>query len=367
MAADLLQRYREELKNNDFQEDPAQLEVLNLLQQVADELLQARPRQRASWWRRQQYASTFVTGAYLWGGVGRGKTWLMDLFYSAIPETGRQRYHFHRFMYRVHKSLHELKDRQRPLDIVAEQFADQGRLLCLDEFFVTDITDAMLLHGLLQGLFDRGVTLVTTSNIAPDDLYRNGLQRSRFLPAIDLLKKHTHVLKMAAGKDYRLRYLAGKNLYLTPLDNETEKQMRQAFVRISPEAGRRTDSLEIAGRMVPVINRAEGVLWSDFAALCEGPRSSSDYLEITRAFHTVLISGIPRLTAQMEEQARRFINMVDVFYDYRTKLMLSAAVDLPLLYDGRKLAFEFQRTESRLREMQSQEYLARLPVNKSEG
>jgi cell division protein ZapE len=302
---------------------------------------------------------TPVRGLYLWGGVGRGKTYLMDIFFHALPLDGKLRLHFHRFMKRVHDELKALRDRQDPLPLVAERLTENTRIICLDEFFVSDITDAMLLGGLLKALFERGVTLVTTSNIPPDELYRDGLQRARFLPAIELLKTHLEVFRMDGGVDYRLRYLDSVALYHTPLGETADDALLEAFEHVSPEPGTAGGKLEIEGRRIATRRQGDGVVWFDFATLCEGPRSQNDYIEIARLFHTVVLSDIPVLDRDREDPARRFLNLVDEFYDRHVKLILSAAVPIELLYQGERLSFEYRRTVSRLIEMQSHDYLAR--------
>lgn len=359
-----LQSYQRDLRRPDFQHDPAQEEAVRRLQRVADELdtpapvAPARSGLLSRWFGRAPEPAAPVRGLYLWGGVGRGKTYLMDTFFHALERDDKRRLHFHRFMKWVHDQLKTLDDQQDPLAIVARRLADRCRLLCLDEFFVADITDAMLLSGLLKALFGRGVTLVTTSNIPPDELYKDGLQRARFLPAIELLKTHLEVFNMDGGVDYRLRYLDTVRLYHTPLDDEADARLLDAFEHISPEAGRPGGRLDIEGRSIPTRRQGDGVVWFDFAALCDGPRSQNDYIEIARLYHTVVLSGIPVLDRDREDPARRFLNLVDEFYDRHVKLILSAAAPVDELYQGERLRFEYQRTVSRLQEMQSHEYLA---------
>ena len=304
-------------------------------------------------------APSAVRGLYLWGGVGRGKTYLVDTFVDALPLEHKQRIHFHSFMRAVHAELKVLKNQQDPLRVVARRFAEQARVICLDEFFVADITDAMLLYGLLRELFNPGVTLITTSNIPPDDLYKDGLQRARFLPAIELLKQHLDILNVDGGVDYRLRYLEKAEIYHSPLDERAEQILNEVFDNIAPEPGHRGGDVEIEGRYIPTLREADGIVWFNFRAICDGPRGTTDYIEVARCYHTVLISNVPAMDWQMENQARRFINMVDEFYDRGVKLILSAATSPLELYQGEKLKFEFQRTVSRLQEMQSHEYLER--------
>ncbi len=364
------ERYRLDLEREGFQHDPAQERAVLHLQKVYDQLM-ARPESapakksgglfaRLAGRDKPVTASTpAVRGLYLWGGVGRGKTYLVDTFIDALPMERKQRIHFHSFMRAVHAELKELKQQQDPLRLVARRFAEQARVICLDEFFVSDITDAMLLYGLLKELFAQGVTLITTSNLPPDDLYKDGLQRARFLPAIELLKQHLEVLNVDGGVDYRLRYLEKAEIYHYPLDERAEQILNDVFNHIAPEPGHRGGDLEIEGRFIPTLREADDIVWFNFRAICDGPRGTSDYIEIARCFHTVLISNIPVMDWQMENQARRFVNLVDEFYDRSVKLIVSAAAPPLELYTGQKLKFEFQRTVSRLQEMQSHEYLER--------
>ncbi|MGB2681119.1 MAG: cell division protein ZapE [Candidatus Competibacter sp.] len=364
------ERYRRDLQQEGFQHDPAQERAVQALQKIYDRLL-ARPAPppepkktglfaRLAGRDKQDAAPpSTVRGLYLWGGVGRGKTYLVDTFADALPLERKQRIHFHSFMRSVHAELKDLKNQQDPLKSVARRFAEKARVICLDEFFVADITDAMLLDGLLRELFANGVTLITTSNLPPDDLYKNGLQRARFLPAIELIKQHLDVLNVDGGVDYRLRYLEKAEIYHYPLDDRAEQILNDLFDHIAPEPGHRGGDLEIEGRFIPTLREADGIVWFSFRAICDGPRGTADYIEIARCFHTVLVSNVPVMDWQMENQARRFINLVDEFYDRGVKLALSAAAPLLELYRGEKLRFEFQRTLSRLQEMQSHEYLER--------
>ena len=303
-------------------------------------------------------------GLYFWGGVGRGKTYLMDMFYDSVPGEAKLRIHFHRFMRRVHHELADLDGVKNPLERVADKIAAEASLICFDEFFVSDITDAMILAGMFEALFDRGVCLVATSNIAPDGLYKDGLQRARFLPAIALINAHTEVLNVDGGVDYRLRTLEQAQLYYTPLDQGADISLMSSFERLAPnkegsEVNIEIDvPIEIEGRYIQSRYLADDVVWFDFDALCDGPRSQNDYIELAKEFHTVLISDVPQMGRDNEDRARRFIHLVDEFYDRNIKLVLSAEVELFDLYASGRLAFEFQRTCSRLQEMQSHDYLA---------
>ena len=299
-----------------------------------------------------------VSGLYLWGTVGRGKTFLMDLFVSSLPHGIALRRHYHRFMGEVHESLRALGERQSPLLDVAAELAARCRVLCLDEFLVNDIGDAMILANLLDALFARGVTLVTTSNTAPANLYKDGLQRARFLPAIALIEQRCHVVEMASSHDWRLRALAQAPVYLTPPGAEAERALGRIFSHQASGAVQQDGSLQINGRDIPFRKRADNVLWFDFDALCEGPRAVADYIALAKAGPAIIISNVPQFTIYSEDAAKRFVQLVDEFYDRHVKLVLSAAAPITELYDGERLRAEFGRTESRLIEMQSKDYLA---------
>ena len=298
-----------------------------------------------------------IPGLYIWGSVGRGKTWLMDLFYEHLPVTRKQRVHFHRFMQRVHNALKEQGQVRDPLPRIAADWARDCSVLCLDEFHVSDIADAMLLSGLLEHLFRNGVTLVTTSNIAPDGLYNDGLQRAKFLPAIELIKQNTQVIELPGNTDYRLRILEQSEIFHYPLDAAADRVMTESFNRMAAECELNHD-LDINGRNFHARRRGDGIIWFEFEELCDKPRGGIDFIEIARAFNTVVLSNMPRLGEDDSNAARRFVIMVDEFYDRNVKLLISAAVPIKELYVGRKLEFEFQRTASRLTEMQSHDYLA---------
>ncbi len=295
-------------------------------------------------------------GVYLWGGVGRGKSFLMDGFFAAVPLIRKTRVHFHEFMRGTHRELDELKGTADPLDEVARRVARRHRLICFDEFHVSDIADAMILHRLLARLFELGVGFVMTSNYAPDALYPDGLHRDRMLPAIALLKERLDVVHLDGGVDYRRRTMARIDAYLTPLGPESDAHLTEAFVRLA-ETEDDDPVLMIESRAIRARRRAGGVVWFDFAVLCGGPRSQNDYLEIAAQFHTVLLSNVPRMSAGQAAEARRFTWLVDVLYDHRVKLIASAEVPPEQLYTAGALANEFQRTASRLLEMQSREYL----------
>ena len=354
-----LDRYQRAIDEGAITEDPLQRQVMTLL----DDLYQ-RVRADQAPGLLGRFAARFrgskpARGLYLWGGVGRGKTMLMDLFGECLAEDERTRMHFHRFMQRVHGELNELKGTPNPLLVVADRLAAEGRVLCFDEFFVSDIGDAMILAELLSALFDRGVTLIATSNVEPKNLYENGLQRRRFLPAIDLIYAHTDVHHVGGDTDYRLRVLEKAEIYHHPLDAAAEASLAASFAALCVEAPQEGVSVDILGRAIVAERLADDVAWFEFAELCEGPRSQNDYIELAREFHTVLLANVPVLGTNREDAARRFISLVDEFYDRSVKLIISAEASIPSLYQGERLTFEFERTQSRLLEMQSVEYLAR--------
>jgi cell division protein ZapE len=363
----LADAYRRELARHGWQADAAQAAAIAHLDELRARLRRA-ARREARWpWRLRHALSLVparraVTGIYLWGGVGRGKTLLLDLFASslAVPV---QRTHFHRYMHAVHQRLRRLRDLSTPapLEQIAAEQAHAARVLCFDELYVDDIADAMLLAGLFTGLVTHGVTLVFTSNLPPAGLYQDGLQRARFLPAIALLERCTRVLEVDGGTDYRLRQLERAPLYVDTHAEDGELLLRQRFEAIAGGGGTEGGVLEVAARPIAVRRRAAGVVWFDFAALCTGPRGTDDYIELARQHHTVVISGVPVFGAGSEDEdaARRFIALVDEFYARGVKLVLSAATAPDRLYQGARLGLEFRRTSSRLTEMQSRAYLAR--------
>lgn len=338
--------------------DEAQRHAVDRLQRLYDALLESEARKsrflHKLFGRKQHY----VRGLYLWGGVGRGKSFLMDVFFSSVPLEHKKRVHFHRFMQDVHAELDTIKHHADPLVIVAQRIAQQARLICFDEFHVSDIADAMLLGRLLRELLQQGVVLVATSNHKPEELYMHGLQRSRFLPAITLLKERLDVVEIDAGIDYRLRMLERVRVYHLPLDEAAEANLAAVFSSLAGGEGESHVSLEIEGRQIVTTRTAPGVVWFEFQSICGAPRGQADYIEIARRFHTVLISGIPKMTPEEAAEARRFTWLVDEFYDRRVKLIVSAQVPPQELYLGGPHAEEFGRTISRLTEMQTHQYLA---------
>ncbi len=348
--------YEAELTARGYKSDPAQLRAVEALDRCALEWAQYKEK-RSNAFKKLINRPDTPRGVYMYGGVGRGKSFLMDCFYGAVPLKRKTRLHFHEFMREVHRELAELQGTVNPLDALGERIAKRFRLICFDEFHVADITDAMILHRLLQALFDNGVGFVTTSNFRPDDLYPNGLHRDRILPAIDLLNAKLDVINVDNGTDYRRRTLEHIRLYHTPLGAQADAEMSRAFDELA-EVRDGDPVLHIEQRQIRARRKAGGVVWFDFRTLCGGPRSQNDYLEIASQFHTVLLSDVPAMSVNMASEARRFTWLVDVLYDRRVKLILSAAVPPEQLYTEGPLAHEFPRTVSRLNEMQSAAFLA---------
>lgn len=369
-----LARYRLDLQQADFSFDAEQQSAVERLEYLYQRLLLSHAAEQSGFVRLRRRLQSRLgfslavmkpeRGLYLWGSVGRGKTYLMDMFYEALPHEQKRRVHFHRFMREVHRDLAALQGVKNPLEHVAKKIARRASVLCFDEFFVSDITDAMLLAGLLDSLFALGVCLVATSNIDPDNLYQDGLQRQRFLPAIGLLKQHTEIFNIDGDIDYRLRALEQAQLYYAPIDSSTEEQMLHCFQQLAPVGGRQficvesNVPLDIEGRLIMAKHLTDDVVWFEFKELCDGPRSQNDYIELAREFHAVLVSNVPQMNRHSSDLARRFILLVDEFYDHGIKLVISSDVDILSLYVGGPLAFEFARTSSRLQEMQSHDYLA---------
>ncbi|HEI8506160.1 TPA: AFG1 family ATPase [Serratia marcescens] len=363
-----LSRYQQALDAGEYQADEVQRRAVTQLDRIYQALLQKPAASAPTGGLRGKLNRLLgkggdtapqrpVQGLYMWGGVGRGKTWLMDMFFHSLPGDRKMRLHFHRFMLRVHEELTELQGRENPLEIVADGFKAETDVLCFDEFFVSDITDAMLLATLLQALFARGITLVATSNIPPDDLYRNGLQRARFLPAIDLINEYCDVMNVDAGIDYRLRTLTQAHLYLTPLSDQTRETLDRMFVKLAGKAGEDAPVLQINHRPLQAIRSVDGVLAVDFHTLCEEARSQLDYIALSRLYHSVILYNVRVMGPLKENTARRFLALVDEFYERHIKLVIGAEASMFEIYQGVQLKFEFQRCLSRLQEMQSEEYL----------
>ena len=352
-----LEYYHQELKARGYQSDPAQLRAVERLQQCEDEWI-AYKEIRSNNFKKAIFKPALPQGLYLWGGVGRGKSFLMDCFYAASPLEKKIRIHFHEFMREVHRELHELSGLSDPLDELAKRISNRYRLICFDEFHINDIADAMILYRLLSALFEDRVQFVMTSNYRPDQLYPNGLHRDRLIPAIKLLEEQLEVLNVDAGNDYRRVQMAQVEAYLTPLNEKIDQRLLDMFhglIGHQPEVTRPV--LNIESRELRPLHMADGVVWFDFQTLCCGPRSQNDYLEISKQFHTVILSGVPYMPPRMTNEARRFIWLIDVLYDHKNKLILSAEVPAPDLYTEGQITSEFSRTVSRLIEMQSRDYL----------
>jgi cell division protein ZapE len=348
--------YEATLTERGYKADEAQLGAITALERCENEWSEYKSRRRNAL-TKLLVRPAIPRGVYMHGGVGRGKSFLMDCFFQAVPLQRKTRLHFHEFMREVHRELQDLKGTVNPLDELGRRIARRFRLICFDEFHVADVTDAMILHRLLQALFDNRVSIVTTSNFHPDALYPNGLHRDRILPAIELLKDKLQVVNVDAGVDYRQQTLQQVAMYHCPLGEQAEEEMAQAFNRLA-EARDEDPALQIEHRTLRALRRAGGVVWFDFKTLCGGPRSQNDYLEIASRFHTVLLSNVPQMPPRLASEARRFTWLVDVLYDRRVKLVVSAAVPPDQLYSEGPLAHEFPRTVSRLHEMQSAEFLA---------
>ena len=354
-----LETYQKNLQKGVMSPDAEQLKAVMLLQSLFESLSRDDREEKNLLTKifKKKREKPPPKGIYLWGSVGRGKTFLMDLFFESLPIKRKTRLHFHRFMIAVHLSLKEFQGRPNPLKLVAEKFQKEASVLCFDEFYVSDIGDAMLLDGLLEEMFNIGMTFVATSNVPPHRLYENGLQRGKFLPAIALIEKNTNVHELGAGLDYRFRDLKSAGIYHCPLGESSEKALELLFRNICN--GKKTDrsKLVIDGREIVPNKSSVDIAWFDFSELCGGPRSSSDYVKLGKKYQTIIVSNVPLLGSDSEDQARRFISLVDEFYDNNVKLIISAEAEADSLYLGETLSFEFRRTVSRLTEMQSVEYL----------
>ena len=354
--------YQKLLSNKHLVKDSNQEKIVRALQDLYDELDTNNPEDStiidrvAAILSRNTNANN-IKGLYIWGGVGRGKTFLMDLFFSNLHTQEKLRLHFHRFMDEVHKLLKNYRDEPDPLKLVAKKFANKAKVLCFDEFFVIDIGDAMIFSGLLKGLFDNNVVLIATSNVKPGSLYKNGLQRERFLPAIKLLQEQTKVIELDGEIDHRFEFLQTNDVYNSPINESSQDWLEHNFLNLASERNEASwEKIQINDRALQTIKHGDGIAWFDFKEICDGPRSASDYICLAKQFHTILISHVPIFETQ-DDQARRFINLVDEFYDRHVKLILSAEKTPGKLYRGTRLNQEFKRTSSRLTEMQSHEYL----------
>ncbi|MGF1722163.1 AFG1 family ATPase [Vibrio kyushuensis] len=359
------QKYEKDIKEHGFQRDDAQSEAVEALDNLHHQIVEYinTPKVSLTRWQKligkKAKSAEVPDGLYFWGGVGRGKTYLMDSFFDSLPSEKKMRVHFHRFMYRVHDELKALGEVADPLEIVADKFKQETDIICFDEFFVSDITDAMILGTLFQALFERQVILVATSNIPPHDLYRNGLQRARFIPAINLIQKHCTVMNVDSGVDYRLRTLEQAEIYHYPLDEVANKNLYRYYAQLVGEDKPIQTSIDVNHRIIDVIEASDGVLHATFEQLCKSARSQNDYIEISKIYHTVLLADVELMVASLDDAARRFIALVDEFYERNVKLIISAEVALESLYNGEFLEFEFKRCQSRLIEMQSHDYLAK--------
>ena len=362
--ASVLELYQEALRKREFEPDDSQYSAVLRLQQLYQEWSHYK-RQRGTAIRRLVVHPPLPRGVYLWGAVGRGKTFLLDSFYRCLPLVRRRRVHFHHFMRDVHRELDELKGIADPLDALGARIAKRYRLICFDEIALSDVADALILGRLLTRTLDKGVVYCMTSNYHPDELYKGGLKREDFLPAIELIKSRLDVIQVDGGVDYRKRALRRVKVYHAPLAAETDQALMQAFKQIA-EVEEERHPLDVEGRVIPYRHRAGGVVWFDFKAICGWGRSQNDYIDLAKRFHTVVISGVPRMGLDRADEARRFTLLVDVFYDQRVKMIVSAAAQpgelLARDVDGRDpqlqaLVFQFDRTASRLAEMQTQEYL----------
>lgn len=352
---DVREYYEHALTQRGFHADDAQRAAVERLQQAYDEWVAFKAK-RSSTFKRLINRPDVPRGVYLWGGVGRGKSFLMDSFYLVVPVVRKTRVHFHEFMRNIHRQLDDLKGVADPLDEVARRIAKKYRLICFDEFHVSDIADAMILYNLLTALFANGVSFIMTSNYAPSALYPDGLHRDRMLPTIALLEEMLDVMNVDAGTDYRKRALDQVHAYHAPLSAGADRALRAAYARIA-ETEDEEALIRIESREIKALRRAGSIIWFDFATLCGGPRSQNDYLEIASRFHTVILSGVPKMSAAMSSEARRFTWLIDVFYDHKVKLLMSAEAAPEELYTAGTLSNEFHRTVSRIIEMQSTEYM----------
>jgi cell division protein ZapE len=366
-----LEAYQQELETNGFVDDPAQRLAVQQLQQLSDGLIKhsasgANPLNILAR-KILRFEHRPIQGLYFWGDVGRGKTWLMNLFHDSLPFDEKCRLHFHHFMQNVHEKLAHMEQQKDPLEAIAQDLADRFRVICLDEFIVTNITDAMLLSGLLGALFKNGVTLVATSNRIPDDLYKNGLQRERFLPAIDLIKQHTRIIHLDGKTDHRIALLEQHDTYYTPITENTENELATRMASLAPGHITKNSVITVLKRPVQTRMLADEIAWFDFTALCDAPRAAPDYIQLAQDYHTIVLSNVPVMDENLDDKARRFIYLIDELYDRRVKLIVSADASPEKLYTGNMLEFAFNRTSSRLIEMRSAEYLEKPHRNGNES
>lgn len=351
-------RYDEALATGNFSHDDVQAKAVAYLDKLHHEIMANQNENQGFFASLFKSKPTAPKGLYMWGGVGRGKTWLMDMFYDSLPIERKMRLHFHHFMKRVQSELVKLQGQSDPLQKVADIIHGEAVVICFDEFFVSNVSDAMILGDLFTMLFERGITLVATSNIEPSGLYKNGIHRHRFLPAIHQVETHTTVMNIDAGVDYRLRLLKQAKLYSSPLTDDTKDWLSKRFDTLANGQKVVTDPIIIGGREISIVKRTETMLLVNFRDVCMQPRSASDFIEIASDFDTVMVDNVPALTDTLMDPTRRFIYLVDEFYDRRVKLLVRAEQSILDLYQGEKLAFEIERTRSRLLEMQSEDYLS---------
>lgn len=352
------QLYQEFLDSGQYEKNPNQIEIIEILDTIFCKL---QGKLSLSWWHNLikflgWNKSKTITGLYLYGGVGAGKTWLMDIFYQCIPAHYRIRMHFHQFMQRIHSELKQLQGERNPLDAIAASFAQKTPIICFDEFFVIDITDAMILANLLQAFFKQGIVLILTSNVKPDDLYKNGISREHFLPAIDLLKKYCFVYELISNKDYRLKNFAENGSYFLPLNEQSQMMLKASFDKLASGDVYENVPLIVNGRAIPTVKYCQGLVWFNFLDLCNIPRSQTDYLELTLIFDVVILSNVPKILPNQHNLIVYLIYLIDVFYDANIKLIISAEVPIEEIYTSGRMKIQFQRTRSRLHEMQTQDY-----------
>ena len=348
--------YQEQVRQGVITPDDQQLRALGYLQRLQENLIvEEKQRQTLFSFLRKPRV---VKGVYFWGGVGIGKTFLMDCFFHTLPTKKKLRMHFHRFIQMVHEQLTAHQGKKNPLDIIAQELSQQAIVLCFDELFVSEITDAMLLGKLFQKLFENGVALVATSNVAPDDLYKNGLQRSRFLPAINLLKANMDIIPIESTIDYRLRHLQQAGVFYTPLGRAATRNMKTSFDNLTHGKTISTKPVTINDRAIKIYQQTDDVIWFDFKDICTVPRSQLDYLAIAKQFRTVFISDIPVIKENERDTICLFISLIDVLYDARVRIVISAAEPVDQLYARGYMVMEYTRTNSRLLEMQSLDYFA---------
>ncbi len=346
--------YQRQCETGEIRLDPLQLQVMERFDRIQAELIEevAKRNGLLSLLRKPQT----VKGIYLWGGVGIGKTFLLDCFYATLPFPNKHRIHFHAFMREIHAGLKRHQGEANPLKFIACEMAKQYCVLCFDEFVVNDIADAMILGRLFKYLFDFGVTLITTSNVPPDELYRDGLQRREFLPAIALIKRYTEVYHLPTEEDYRLMHLHAAGVFYTPLNAASDEKMQAAFKLLADDHEIKREAIELYGRKIPIIQEAKDTIWFEYQHLCRPPRSPADYLALVNQYQNILISHVPLISPQAKDALTLFMRMIDVFYDARVRLVWSAAEPIERLTAEGQLGFELARTRSRLMEMQSQAY-----------